>query len=287
MNGLLPFDMYYENSAGETVRLDRPPFVVTGGRLFDSSWKMTLAQRPLGEGGSLLARRRPTADRTLTVQAAASSAGALSAAMDSMTAVFDYDIEQRVSGRLWINGSYMRCWCSGRTKELSCDLPGQGKITLSVTPEHPAWCTEYRYRLVGGAVVSDSGGHRYPYGYPRRYGTSRRTVSLVNRHFAPSPMRITLYGPSLEPRIYVSGMCIGVNTPLQSGERVIIDQQNRLITRIAADGTASSGFGDRIKNGSVFSYAPPGSSTVDLYNDTLGADIVLIEQRSEPSWSRD
>lgn len=285
MSSLLPFEMHYENSAGEILRLDQPPFVTTSCRLFDISWKMTLAQRPLGEGGSLLTRRRPTGDRTLTVQAAAASARELSDALDRMAAVFDRDVVSLVSGRLWVNGSYMRCWCSGRVKDLSCDMPGQAQITVSVTPEQPVWCTERRYRIMGGETVSDSGGHSYPYSYPRRYGTTRRNLTLVNSHFAPSPMRVTLYGPSLEPRIYVDGMCIGVNTPLLPGERVTIDQLSRQITRIGVDGEKTNAFGDRIKNGQTFSYAPPGSSTVDLYTDSMGADIVLIEQRSEPSWS--
>ena len=98
-------------------------------------------------------------------------------------------------------------------------------------------------------------------------------------------MRITLYGPSDEPRVYIAGMCIGVNTPLLSGERVTIDQQNKLITKTGTDGSAENCFGDRIKNGMTFEFAPPGSSPADIFCDTLGVDIVLIEQRSEPLWT--
>ncbi|MBE6760633.1 MAG: hypothetical protein E7554_11245 [Ruminococcaceae bacterium] len=284
MPSLLPYEIYYENSAGDVLRLDRPPFVVTSCRLFDSSWKLTRSQRPLGEGGSLLARRRPADERTMTVQAVADDSAGLAAALIRMSEVFDYDVIARTSGRLWVNGSYQCCWCSGSVKELSCDFPDRAQLTVTVCPEQPAWCTERSYRILGGDTVSDPGGHGYPYSYPYRYGTSRRSISLVNTHFAPAPMRITLYGPAQEPRVYVGDSCIGVNTPLHAGERVLIDQQNKLITRTGTDGVSFNCFGDRIKNGQTFDYAPPGSTVIDLYSETLGVDIVLVEQRSEPSW---
>ncbi len=285
MTSLLPYEMYYENSAGAVLRLDRPPFVVTSSRLFDTSWKLTRSQRPLGEGGSLLARRRPADQRTMTVQAVSGSSAELAGALTTMSDVFDYDVVTGTSGKLWVNGSYLRCWCSGSIKELSCDFPDRAQLTVTVCPEQPAWCTERSYRILGGDSLSDSGGHSYPYSYPYRYGSTRRSVSVVNTHFAPAPMRITLFGPALEPRVYVGDSCIGINTPLHAGERVIIDQQNRLVTRTGTDGVSFNCFGDRIKNGQTFDYAPPGSTVIDLYNETLGVDIVLIEQRSEPSWT--
>lgn len=285
MQSILPYSMYYENSRGDILRLDELPCIVTSGTLFDSSWKLTCAQRPLGEGGSLLARKRPVNERSLTVRIAAPDAERLSEVMTRMAEIFDYDVENYTSGRLWVNGSYLRCWCSGRVKRLSCDTVNQAEIAVSVCPEQPAWCRETLYRIMAGGTQSDSGGHRYPYSYPYRYGSSRNSLSMLNPYFAPSPMRITLYGPASEPRVYVAGKCIGVNTPLLSGERVVIDQQNKLITRVNTDGSKDNCFGDRIKNGCTFEFAPVGSSAVDVYNDTLGVDIVLIEQRSEPVWS--
>lgn len=285
MPGLLPYSMYYENSRGDILRLDQPPCVTTSCNLFDSSWKLTRSQRPLGEGGSLLARKRPGDERTLTVKMTATDAAALSDAINTMADIFDYDVVNLSSGRLWVNGSYLRCWCSGRVKELSCDIINQAEVTVTVCPEQPTWCTEKLYRIVAGGVQADSDGHRYPYSYPYRYSSSRSSLNIVNDRFSPSPMRITLYGPAPEPRVYVGGTCIGVLTPLLSGERVTIDQQNKLITKTGNDGKTINCFGDRIKNGQTFQFAPPGSTPVDVYHDALGVDIVLIEQRSEPSWS--
>lgn len=285
MPDLLPYSIYYENSRGDILRLDQPPCVVTSSSLFDTFWKLTRSPRPLGEGGSLLSRKRPCDDRTMTVLMTAPTAAGLSEAISDMADIFDYDLESRSSGKLWINGSYLRCWCSGRVKELSCDIINQAKMTVTVSPETPAWCTEHSYRIVPGNAHADPDGHAYPYRYPYRYGSSRQSLSIYNHCFSPAPMRITLYGPAAEPRVYVSGACIGVNTPLLSGERVVIDQQNRLVTKIAADGTSQSVFDDRIKNGMTFEYARPGSSAVDIYSEGLGVDVAVIEQRSEPVWT--
>lgn len=284
MPDLLPYSMYYENSRGEILRLDQPPCVTTSSHLFDSSWKLTRALRPLGEGGSLLSRRRPADERTMTVSVTADNADGLSRALAHMADVFDYDVVSYTSGRLWVNGSYLRCWCSGRIKELSCDIVSRAQLTVSICPEQPAWCTETLYRIMAGETHTDAGGHSYPHSYPYRYSSARGSLSLFNPHFAPSPMRITLYGPSAEPRVYVNGNCIGVNTPLLSGERVLLDQQNRIIRKTDIAGNTVNAFGDRIKNGLTFEYALPGSNPVDIYSDTMSADIVLIEERSEPLW---
>lgn len=285
MPGLLPYSMYYENSRGEILQLDQLPCITTASTLFDITWKLTRSQRPLGEGGSLLARKRPGDQRTLTVRMAAGSAAELSEVIERMADIFDYDVVNYTAGRLWVNNSYLRCWCSGRVKEMSCSITTQAEATVTVCPEQPAWCTERAYRIIPGGTTADSEGHLYPYSYPYRYSSSRSSLSIYNSRFSASPMRITLYGPAADPRVYVGGVCIGVNTPLLSGERVVIDQQNKLITKIGTDGSSSNCFGDRIKNGQTFEFAPPGSTPVDVYSDTLGVDIVLIEQRSEPSWS--
>lgn len=281
MARLLPYDAYYENSRGEVLRLDRLPFVLRSGDIFDAEWRFTKGIRPLGEGGRLLAAKRSDKEKSFTVSIAADTANQLSAHLERMSAIFDCDVAALQAGRLWINGQYMTCWCSARVKELSCDFVTNASVRVVVHPETPVWCREVSCRI---AQNKSNGGHSYPYSYPYRYGDSRSAARIVNSHFAPCPMRITFHGPAQEPAVYINGGRVGVNISLAEDESAVIDQRSGEVYMVNRSGEKTNCFDARTKNGLVFRYAPSGESIVVLDNGT-DADIVLIEQRSEPTWT--
>lgn len=284
MNNLLPYSACYENSRGEVLRLDRAPVVMTECSFFDSSWKLSTANRPLSEGGRLTGRKRPCQAKAATLEIAARSASELSRILADMAGIFDYDTERSAAGKLFINGSYLSCWCVGRTQKLSSDFVSRAQVELSVYPEFPAWCTEKTISFYPGEGLPEEDGHRYPFHYPKRYGSVRRTLSLHNGHFSPSPLRIVFYGPVQSPRLYLSGNCIGINVSLSEGEYAVIDQRQREIYKVSSTGEKSNCFGSRMKTGSCFKYAPSGTSEIEIYSG-IGVDVTLIEQRSEPEWS--
>jgi|GEM_PF-1901639 len=271
MSDLLPYSIYYQNSDGGFMRFDELPVLALSGTIFDGLWKLTRARRPLGEGGSLLTRSRSDAERTLVLHLSACDAQELSDIMCRMRDLFDRDIESRTSGRLWINDCYMRCWCSARTKELSCDITRSGRITLTILPEHPAWCTDRSYELAADPSLTDS---------------SIRILPVENTSCSPAPMILTIHGPAQDPTVYIGGTATGIDRPLAEGERVVIDQQSRRVTGYTADGQALNYFSHRIKNGSAFEYAPAGAFQISVKGPHPRLEVTLIEQRSEPAWSR-
>lgn len=281
MARILPYDAYYENSRGEVLRLDTLPYVMNSGNLFDADWKFTKGIRPLGEGGRLLAAKRSDGVKTMTVNVVANTSERLSKYLERMAEVFDYDVVSLSPGRLWINGQYMTCWCSARVKELSCDFVTNASVKVSVHPETPVWCREVSCSL---AQKSNVEGHKYSYSYPYRYGSGRPSARIVNTHFAPCPMRITFHGPAESPAVYINGGRVGINISLTDGESAVIDQMSGEVYKTDAAGVRSSCFDARVRNGLAFRYAPSGESVVIL-DSGADVDMILIEQRSEPTWT--
>lgn len=282
---LLPYEAYYENSAGSVLRLDRAPYVMTDSTLFNSSWSVSTAKRPMDEGERMLRAYRKCSDRRMTVEVTADSAALLSEKLSAMSELLFHDLETKKAGRLWINGRYMSCWCTSSTKKLSCDFISRATVELTVYPERPVWCAEKLYRFTC-EVTEPTDGHCYMYSYPKRYGAGRRFLVINNEHYSASPMKIIFYGPADYPNIYLGSANIGINITLGFGEYAVIDQLTRDIYRVTPEGTKVNCFNERIKNGNTFTFAPPGSSTVQL-GSSCGVDIVLTEQRSEPTWTLD
>ncbi|MBE6754056.1 MAG: hypothetical protein E7559_06890 [Ruminococcaceae bacterium] len=281
--GVLPYKVHYENSRGETVRLDEPPLLLKEGELFNVRWRLSTARRPMGEGERLLYGRRQCEERTVTVAVAAGSTEQLAAVLERLNAVMEYDLHSGRAGRLWVGEQYLSCWCTASTKKLSCDFPSIAEVQLKLYPESPAWCTERVYRFTTGGSEEVS-GHKYPCGYPRRYGTGNRELVMNNRSVAPAPMRIVFYGAAVNPRLLAGGSDIGINISLDEGEYAVIDQLAREVYMVDRAGVRTNCFDKRRKNGMTFNNVPSGSSTVQVVSGGR-VDITLVEQRSEPRWT--
>lgn len=283
MRGVLPFEVYYENSLGERLYLDRRPCVISGGTLFDTKWKPQTSSRPMGEGLRLLSAKRPSEDKTMELDVYADTQEELADVLENMETHFGRDISAMSCGRLYIGDQFLRCMCMTSKKELSRDFVMMGRLTLTVLTEIPAWCRETTYRHLPGGDM-DADGHKYSYGYPYRYGTGMAGITIYNESYLPSPLRIVFYGPAVSPRVEVNGSVIGINTTLLEGEYAVIDQQMRQIYKVSADGGKTNIFDSRVKNGRTYEYIRPGAAHAGVTSDA-GVDITVIEQRSEPRWA--
>lgn len=283
MEGVLPYEAYYENSLGERVYLDRAPYVISGGTLFDYEWKFCTSSRPMREGTRLLSAKRPVTEKTIELDVYECNARKLADVLEELEKYFGQDISGLSAGKLYIGDRFMRCWCRQSKKELSRDFVSIAKVTISVMPEIPVWCKESTYTHLPDTDV-DLQGHKYLYRYPYRYGSGMAGMNIYNMNCLPSPMRIVFYGPSVNPRVVIEGKVIGLNTTLLSGEYAVIDQQMREIYKISENGTKTNIFDSRVKNGLTFEPAPSGISSVNVSSDA-GVDITVIEQRSEPRWA--
>ncbi len=280
---LLTFEAYYENNRGERLCLSRVPYIMTEFDVFNTQWSLNCAERPLSEGCRVISAKRPLRDVHISIGIAADSASALSERLDRLSRLVEQDVIDNRAGRLYINEQYMSCRCISSEKQLSTAFPSSCVVRLTLRPETPVWNTEHHFHFVADEEDT-SGGLKYPYKYPKRYGAGRRTLTVDNRQLAPAPMRVVFYGAAVEPSIFVGSAQLGLDISLDYGEYAVIDQLSHEIYRVDRDGTRTSCFNSRLKNGRIFEPVPSGISIVQLYSSG-GVDITLYEQRSEPIWS--
>lgn len=276
-------DISYVNSAGVKLSLDHAPYFTEKSDLYDFSWNIGFASSPLRDGGKAVSRRRPNNVREMTLYVYADTKEEFDKAMNTLADVISVDVEELSPGRLYAGGQYLSCFISAGEKTLSKDWPYCVKMTLSVFPQNPCWCTERKFSL-NFRTETDERGLKYPAKYAYRYSSLTREANIVNDHYAASPMIIRIFGPAENPGFYIGGVAMGLDITLAQGEQAVIDQTERSIYKISALGERTNIFNNRLKNGNIFTYAPTGVSLIEC-SDELNMDITLIKQRSEPQWS--
>ncbi len=276
-------EIRYVNSKGNSLRLDRPPYFVEKSDLYDFSWSLGFAARPLYEGGRVVSRRRQNTVRVLTMYVYAENERDFNEAMNRLADFMTIDVEELSAGRLYIGAQYLNCFISAGEKAVVKDWPHCVKMTLSVFPQNPCWCTDRTFSFSFG-TETDEGGLKYPKQYPYRYSSLSKEANIINDNYAPSPMIIKIFGPAENPRLSVGGALIGIDVTLGNREYAVIDQTERTIYKASETGERTNLFNCRLKNGKIFNYAPAGVSYVECTGE-LNVDITLVRQRSEPQWS--
>ena len=276
----------YENSAGETIRLDRNGFYCTEGTLRDFTWDYTYSGYPDGTGGSVSRFSRHEKTKTFEVSAHAYTREDLDTLLNRLHNVTEYDVRSKSPGKLWLNQQYITCYVI--VSEIASKSKHMLFVTkkLTVLPVIPYWCIEETKNFIaGGAESSSPYGKKYNGRYPYKYGTGYAQTTLDNTIGAwATPMIMTIYGPAVNPSLSIGGHTYTLNTTIQANERAVIDQLYKKIYKIGTTGGKSNLFNVRDKTSDIFQYAPVGMVAV-LYNGDYSFDITLIHQRSEPLWN--
>lgn len=276
----------YENSAGETIKLDREGFYAEEGTLRDFTWDYNYSGFPDGSGGSVSLFSRHEKTKQFTVSAHALTRSEIDALLNRLHNVTELDVRSRNPGKLWLDEQYISCYLI--TSEITNKSRHMLFVTkrLTVLPVIPYWCTEDTKNFIaGGASSSSPYGKRYNGRYPYKYGTGYAQTTLDNTVGSwETPMILTIYGPAVNPTLSIGGSTYKLNTTLASNERAIIDQLHKKIYKIGTTGGRSNLFNVRDKTNDIFKPAPVGMVPV-LYNGDYSFDITLVHQRSEPLWN--
>ena len=132
----------YENSAGETIRLDRAGFYADEGTLRNFEWSYNYSAYPDGTGGSVSQFSRNDKTKNFNVSAHAYSRTEIDALLNRLHNVTEYDVRSRMPGKLWLNQQYLSCYLIGSeiTEKSRHMLFVTKKMT--VLPVVPYWCIE-------------------------------------------------------------------------------------------------------------------------------------------------
>ena len=98
-------------------------------------------------------------------------------------------------------------------------------------------------------------------------------------------MRLTVYGPAVNPSVTIAGNVYAVQVSLTASQRLEIDPAARTIRVIGSLGEAVSVFDLRDKAHDIFAPVPAGESTL-LYSGEYALTVTLIQQRSQLKWTQ-
>lgn len=141
--------------------------------------------------------------------------------------------------------------------------------------------------------VDKAGGDLdYPYDYPHDYAGMSILDTVTNATGMPQPVKLTIFGPCVNPYIIIGTNRYEVDATIPAGSRLEIDaaSDSRTVTMISDTGLRTNLFGKAVRGtgrGSgtyIFEPLPPGMSTIS-WSGGFKFDLTAIEERSEPPWT--
>lgn len=203
--------------------------------------------------------------------------------VNALLEVFEEDVLDGKEGKLYSDtGFYMKCMIIGSTKsDWKMGLPVMFN-TLKVLAKDPNWIRDnlFHFGTTSGVVGK---GKKYAYQYAYQYGGNLSDTSVTNPHFYDTDFLLTIYGPALNPVVYIGGSPYLVSTNIGAGERLEINSSEGTVIKVKIDGQQDDEFHYRQKVPSVFTKIKPGRQSVK-WSGRFRFDLTLFERRSEAAW---
>lgn len=266
----------YRNHLGEEIDFGQNGIYVKASDLHDYQWDVVQKNNRIsGFRRSVVQKKLPVVIFCTTVEEGL-------AARNRLVEVAEKDVLAKQPGQLVIGDYYFKCYITKSKKDDYLFTRRKMEADLTVTSDKSFWVreTSFYFRETG----SDATGFEYAYDYPVDYVCGFSSGALTNPGFAAANFRMTIYGPCLNPAVYVSGHEYTVTTTLVAGEYLVIDSITKTIFKTAVDGTKTNLFHYRGRDSYIFEKIPGGANILTRDGD-FNVDVVLLEERSEPRWT--
>ena len=201
--------------------------------------------------------------------------------IDRMTNAFETDIAQQNPGR-FIFGDYSISGYVTFSSTYASEMSNRTERRVKISCTSGFWEKQKGYSFAT-EKANAKGTKRYPNRYAYRYAARKSEKMIINDGYAPAQFNIYIYGPAVNPDIYIGENRYSITVTLMENERLEIDSKNETIFKILNDGTKVNEFGSRQKGINFFKGIAPGVNSVMWYGD-LTFDINLKIERSEPEW---
>lgn len=274
--------IYYENSKGECIHMDAFPLVLQEPEVLlgnawqynsitDSNYRNTITEFYKG-----------IAEKSATLSVFADSKAEYLSIMENLHTVTEWDVLNKIPGKLHINEYYLRCYVSSREyTEYEEDFYAV-ENTIKFLSENPMWIREKAYYFrTDDATSTDN--KRYPHKYHYRYANGLKDTYVENNYIRFCHFELVIMGKVLNPEVIIGERSYAVYTYLEEGERLVINSAKKTVTKIMRTGTEVNLFDSRDKKKSVFHPIAPGRNTV-RWSGKFEFYLTIWEERSEPKW---
>lgn len=204
--------------------------------------------------------------------------------------VFDRDISEKTPGKVFINGSYVRCYVI-KTDNIKYLSQRHMKTKWTFLVLDSEWISEkmFLFRKQNGSDQGDSG--KWPMHWAHHW-RRRPAGSNVNiDHFRPSDFVMKAYGPAAELNVNIGGNVYRVEHSIPAGGYMIIDSRESTDPEMKiyicdAYGEITNCFNDRYVSADsnrVLEKISPGVNSVN-YSKEYDVELTVFIDRGEPVW---
>ena len=265
----------YVNHLGETIEFVGKNYFTNSYKMRDYTWNFESDFNKIKSFNL-----SSVSTKTLSVSIYAGSQNEAFGLFNSFFEIFEKDVLAKKPGKFYLGDYYFTCYViSSAKKEF---LTAQNLLTLDLTviSDTNTWICEKIHSFAKNQPVS---GHGYAYKYPYRY-SSGALKNFLNDTLIGSNFKLTIYGPTENPALYIGGHMYSVNVPVESGEYLEINSREKTIETVQSDGKRTSAINFRNRESYIFQKIPAGTVAV-TWNNSFGFDLTLFDERSEPKWS--
>lgn len=277
----------YKNAAGKQVILQGDDLCFLDVLpLFEFQWTYDLVNSASGMGGAATHFARDPRTINLDLRMRGHNRKEFLQRVNRLQQIAEPDVLENTPGRLYIGDQYMECYLAVGGGVASAPRGGNfATVEINVLAVRPFWCrdVEYTFKVEEENQGTGGAGKKFNLKYAYRYGTGTNRGKIINTHYAPCPMRITVQGPASVPALQIAGNTYRVNASILATEYLVIDQVERKIYKVGQSGEVTNLFNNRDKLNNIFLPAPVGEFTVQ-YMGSYSVMVTLVEQRSMPEW---
>lgn len=272
----------YKNSRGEELNLSEWPYSLQSENIADYEWSYENITYGLNQS-RITHFYKKIMEIPVELAVYSDSKEDYVRAINHFFQVVEYDIANRVPGKLYCNGNcYLNCYILGSEKQYWKKGIRLNWYTLTLVAENPNWIFESKksYEI---SFEKAGGGMDYPFGYSCDFSSKVMSDTLENKEHLPMDLKIIIYGPAVNPEIAIGNNVYKVITEIKSGEYLIIDNRDHSVFQYDSVGRKSNKYNARDKKYNIFAQIPSGLHSV-VWDGTFGFDVISYVKRSEPEW---
>ena len=265
----------YINHINEVVEFGKDGIFANENALRDFIWKVT------SKNDKITSFKKGVVAKTIPVIITCYDKKEALAKMDRLFEIMEKDVLANKHGKFIIGDYYLKCFVTSNKK--NDYLNNYLKFTLTISTDYPSWVKETKI-IFNESSGSTSEWLDYDYDYEYDYASEFNNVIVNNPGFVASDFKMIIYGFVANPTLYIDGHEYKVNVTVSTGEYLTIDSQQKTIVLTKYNGEQVNCFNKRSRDSYVFEKIKPGSNVVTC-EGSMKADIILIEERSEPRWT--
>lgn len=270
-------DIYYVNSNGERINLDKPPYYLNRDTsLFSHKWEYVNADY----ASRIEAFKMEFVEREFNIGILASTDKVYRNAIKKINNVFDIDVRKTKCGRLYCGNEYLNCYiieCAQNRYDRRANVVLK---PYKLVAENGNWVQEKYFTTIS---TNQNTGLDFMFDYPYDFAFSEDTNYINNTTVAGADFEMRMYGPIELPAVEIDGINYTANVDVEAGGYLEINSLKKTVLLYDSYGNIQNVFDLRNRNQNIFTKISPGKWYINR-NDDFQVAIRLYMYKSEPEW---